>query len=124
EPGNPLSAGALHELPGQKDGRRFYWKIDSQGTRESIVAFASREPNPALEHELELLPHATIGAPLRVSNEGAERLRGMGELVSEPHPAGSKPKLAEILARYAGTLDAERRPWVWQIEFEKTPGGH
>ncbi len=119
EPQNPLEPGALHHLPGIRGGRRYFWRINSLGGREMIVAFASKKPDPTLERELGALPRAQEGAPQMLSEEAADRLRGIGGVVSEPEPDRPKPGLAEILARFAAaTTDSKERPFVWQIELE------
>jgi hypothetical protein len=124
EPGNPLSADALHQLPGRQAGRRVYWTITSPGERESIVAFASPQAFPALESEIRSFPAAKPETPIRLAPKTMERLRGIGGLTEEPAAPAADRRLADILSRIAERAEPGRRPWVWQIELENpAPGG-
>jgi serine/threonine protein kinase len=123
-PGNPLSAGALHQLPGRQAGRRVYWTITSPGERESIIAFASPQAFPALEDEIRSFPKAKPETPIRLAPKTMERLRGIGGLTEEPAAPSNDRRLADVLSRIAEREEPARRPWVWQIELENpAPGG-
>lgn len=93
-PQNPLAPNVSHVLPGQRDGRPFYWQVSSAAGGEHVLIVASRRPLPGLETEMlalerpvektaaepASLANASVGAT--ISEEGLEELRGLGVLVS------------------------------------------
>jgi hypothetical protein len=99
QPGNPVPAGPNQVLPGERQGRRFYWQVTSAGGREHFLVYVSPERLGAFEQVLTALPRAEVGrsvehVPLTPALVGT--LRGVGGVVPGAAPRPGMPTLAEL----------------------------
>jgi hypothetical protein len=127
DPGNPVSGGRVHRLPGTTGGRQVHWGISSAGGREHFMVVASPERLFDFEEEIAGLARPSTAGPLplgQLSEQARLRLRGAGLLIHGP-PAGATDaasgpparmnRLAAILGDRPETADGV---WLRRIDFE------
>lgn len=121
-PANPLPPGASHRLPGQLDGRRFYWQVTSAGGKERIVVLASRRRLVGFETEALAVARPREGKAVaypKVPGDAIASLRGLGGLASEavaPASGSFTDLLATAPPLPAGEETADG-VWIRQIEL-------
>jgi hypothetical protein len=121
EPTNPLSAGAVHRLPGNSSGRAFSWQVGEGLGGEIFLIIASRRARPDIEAQLAQLAQASgtataSGAPPAAARQAQRGVDGLVE--SEPPRAGA-PGAARAgpVSRLAVELARANDPdlWIWRV---------
>lgn len=113
EPENPLPPELPHQLPGSREGRRFYWQVTSVGEEERLILLASRRRLVGFEADALSIDRAREGREVaypRVSDRAWEELRGLGGLVGERTTTGGGAHLdffAEAAALGGGWQESE-----------------
>jgi hypothetical protein len=120
---NPLSAGALHELPGrERDGTRTRsWQVTSAGGREHLLLLASPTRLVEFEAEMSALARPLPGqAALHLSPTARMRLRGIGGLGDAPPPAASRSadRIFDLARELASQKETVTGVWLRQIVLE------
>ena len=122
ETANPLSVGALHEMPGKVNGTRVFWEVSTAGGREHFLVFASPQPlSPAFQRVFDALPRPSANAPALaqpLSSDLVSVLRGVGGLTTTPAPVAGPGLRAEFGSALPGGEETARGVWVRQLTLE------
>jgi hypothetical protein len=113
---NPLTAGAVHVLPGTAGQGELAWQVDSEGGIERVHIVASPAPLPEFEVLFGRLPAATLANPLL-------RQRGIGSVRElESAPALTAARLVGTARAAAGTGELATGAWHRVIELSHPDG--
>ena len=119
EPRNPLAAGAIHVLPGTRNGEKQSWVVDTPGGREHLMVLASSMR--LVEFEADMSALARPGQTVLLLPESTKvRLRGIGGLAAAPAtPEGtSASRLFEMAERLAARPEVVQGVWMRRIDLE------
>lgn len=119
---NPVASESTLVLPGPVGGQENAWRVTSRGGREHFLVVASPEPVADIEAELQRLPDARPGRPIRyaaVAPATVERLRGVGGVT--PLPQDAAPRRTGAFERFQGLAGREtvtQGVWMRKITLE------
>jgi serine/threonine protein kinase len=115
---NPLPANQRVRVPGD-----LYWQVTSAGGREHFVVFASPDRVAAFEEAFASLATPGAGraprdaAPLPAAT--AERLRGVGGLVSAAPPGTAGPRFSSLFTTpLSGARETAHGLWVRRLTVQ------
>ena len=121
QPASPLRAGQRHEIPGEVNGERTFWVINSAGGREHFVIFATPDPpTPAFTRMFANLPRPTMEAPILaqpLTTELVGALRGVGGLTTAPARTSSV-LTKDMTVPLPDGEETARGAWVRQLTLE------
>ncbi|MGH9384779.1 MAG: serine/threonine-protein kinase [Vicinamibacterales bacterium] len=115
---NPLPANQRVRVPGD-----LYWQVTSAGGREHFVVFASPDRVPAFEEAFAALATPSAGRAPRdaapLPSATAERLRGVGGLVSTVPPGQAGARFSSLFTTpMSGRREAANGLWVRRLTVE------
>jgi eukaryotic-like serine/threonine-protein kinase len=120
---NPLPPRLSNRLPGSRQGVPESWQVTSAGGSEELFVVASRSPLAGLEQELAAVPRAHPGAPVELSREVLQTLRGIGGTEPSSVEGAKAPRLSEVLAKVSQDPARSKDLWVWQTRLANPETG-
>jgi hypothetical protein len=121
---NPLSADAVHQLPGVSGGRAQDWEISTAGGREEMLLIVSSDRLLEFETLVATLPRASFNEPISYASVNDDVLtRAVGRFVPAPEP-GNQPvnesaqSVFTAATRMAGGVERAKGTWIRTLTLQ------